>query len=197
MAIYMVPCPIKQKVIMKYLFLFLPIILLTGCASTSPKLVHCNFEQDEKRLIKIQPIKNKTGDKKFDKTTSTLTGKLIDNIERSGKYKVIDARNKLPKDSKFQPDSEAIVSITKITYDIDCLFGLIAWVNTHSVEVDMNVRIIDIDNGDVFSTASVTEKAWVEEWVALYVFRLGTKKTEKQLEALAVDYALKSLANKL
>jgi uncharacterized protein YceK len=47
------------------------------------------------------------------------------------------------------------------------------------------------------STASATEKAWVDEWVAMFVFKLGEKKSQSQLEALALDYALKALANKL
>lgn len=182
---------------MKILYLFLSLIILSGCASTSPKLIQYNLEHDEKRLIKIQSVQNKTGNPQYDNMMPSLTGKFIDNIERSGKYKVVDARKKVPANSHFQPDSEAIASITKISYNVDCLFGVLAWVNTHTAEVDMDVRIIDIDTGEVLSTASVTEKTWVEEWVAMFVFKLGTRKSQKQLESLAIDYALKSLVNKL
>ena len=170
---------------------------ITGCASTAPTLIRYNLESEEKRLIKINPVENKTGNPKYEKLIASLTGKFINNIERSGKYKVVDSRKKQKVDSPVAPDSEAIASVTKIEFNDNCLFGLIAWVNTPTVEVDINVRIIDIDNGEILSTASVTEKAWMEEWVAFYAFRIGGGTSQQQLESLALDYALKQLANKL
>lgn len=182
---------------MRTLIALLFLLFITGCASTSPTLVRYDLDNDEKRLIKVNPIKNKTGDPKYDKLFESLTGKIIDNIERSGKYKVIDARKQQKADSDVAPDSEAIASVTKIEFNDNCLFGLIAWVNTPTVEVDMNMRVTDIDNGEILSTSSVTEKAWIQEWVAFYVLRMGNVKSRKQLESTALDNALKALVNKL
>jgi TolB-like protein len=173
------------------------LVFITGCASTSPTLVRYDLDNDEKRLIKVNPIQNKTGDPKYDKIFAYLTGKFIDDIERSGKYKVIDARKKRNANSDIAPDSEAIASVTKIEFNNNCLFGLIAWVNTPTVEVDMSMRVIDIDTGEILSTSSVTENAWAREWVAFYVMRMGSVKSKKQLESTALDNALKVLVNKL
>lgn len=192
------PKAIKDgKKYLRNLLALLIIIFFAGCVSPSQTLLTYDMENCEKRLIKINPIKNKTGDPKYDKFVAYLTGKLIDNIERSGKYKVIDARKQKKTDSGITLDSEANTSVTKIEFNDNCLFGLIAWVNTPTVEVDMNMRVIDIDNGDILSTSSVTEKAWEEEWVAFYVLRMGNVKSRKQLESLALDNALKALVNKL
>ena len=69
--------------------------------------------------------------------------------------------------------------------------------NTPTVVVDMNMRVTDIENGEVLSTSSVVESAWSQEWVAFYLLRMGAAKSRKRLEAEALDYALKSLVNKL
>ena len=170
---------------------------VAGCASTAPNLVKYDLENDEKRLIRVNPIVNKTGNPRYDKLFAYLTGKFFDDIERSGKYKVIDSRKQRKNDPDNAPDSEAVASVTKIGFNDNCLFGLIAWVNTPTVEVDMDMRVVDIENGEVLSTASISEKAWVREWVAFYFFRMGEVKSKKQLETRALDYALKALVNKL
>lgn len=184
---------------MKILYLILALILISGCVSTStpPLLAKYSLANDEKRLIKINPVENKTGNPQYDQLMKSLTGKFIDYIERSGKYKVIDSSKKVNQNSSYKPDSIAIASLTRMEFQDNCLFGVFAWINTPTVEADMDLRIIDIDNNEVLSTASVTEKAWEKEWVALYLFRVGERKTPTQLEPIAIDYALKALANKL
>ena len=182
---------------MKNILLILIIVLVAGCASTAPELVRYDFPDNEKRLIKINPIENKTGSPEYDKLVSTLTGKFINYVEKSGKYKVIVSSDNAKEALLKAPDSIATAALTKITFHDNSLFGLLAWINTPTVEVDMNLRISDIDTSEILSTSSVTEKAWEEEWVALFLFKLGNKKTQKQLEPIALDYALKSLVDKM
>lgn len=51
--------------------------------------------------------------------------------------------------------------------------------------------------GEVLSTASTVAEAWDRKWVAFFIFRLGGKNSKEQLEALAVDYAVRKTANQL
>ena len=161
---------------MKNLLPFLILVIISGCASTAPDFERYQLADYEKRLIKVNPVENKTGNKEYDKLIETLTGKFIDYVEKSGKYKVVDSDRTAKKGFLKAPDSSVTATVTKITFHDNSLFGLIAWINTPTVEVEMNLRITDIDTSEILSTASVNQKAWEEEWVALFVFRIGNKR---------------------
>ena len=182
---------------MKKLLCNILLLVIVGCASTSPVLTHYNLEDNEKRLIKINPVQNKTGNPEYDTLAATLTGKFINYVKKSGKYQIIDTASKSNSEYLKTADSMAIVNITKITFNDNILFGFIAWINSPTVEVDMTLYITDIDTSEILSTSSVTQKAWEEEWVAFFVFKIGSKKTKKQLEPIALDYAIKTLVDKM
>ena len=139
------------------------LVLITGCASTTPTLVRYDLNNDEKRLIKINPIQNKTGNPIYDSLCARLTGKFIDDIERSGKYKVVGSGKTSENDPDNAPDSEANASVTQIEFNDNCLFGLIAWVNTPTVEVDMDMRVTDIETADLISKSRQT-LSYVASW---------------------------------
>lgn len=179
--------------------LLLSAVLFVGCASsgTGPQLTRYDLAEHEKRLLRVMPVENKTGDAEYDNRLAGLTVKLANAIENSGKFKVVHSRREGQDVGQSAPDSEAVASVTKVSFNEKLLFGLMAWINTPTVEVQMDMRVIDIGTGEVISTATVSEKAWSREWVAFYIFRLGEAKSQKELEAEALGYALEALANRL
>ncbi len=205
--------------LMKSLFtIVIAIVMVLQCASTAPELpVYDAFNHSEKRLVGVLPISNETGEARFNELFSSLSGKYINELKNTGRYRVIE-REKLSailrehalsasgvvdvatatEIGKFLGvDAVVLSSVSKVTFRKGLLFGLLAWIQKKSVEATMEARIVDVTTGEVLSTASTIAVAWDRKWVALFVFRLGGKSSRVQLEAQAVEYAVQKTANQL
>jgi curli biogenesis system outer membrane secretion channel CsgG len=193
-------------------------VLIMHCASTAPKLPEYEkYDHNERRLVGVLPIGNETGEKKYNELLGSMSGKYINELKNTGRYRFIE-RKKLSEVLKEHAlsasgvvdvatateigkvlgvDAVVISSISKVAFRKGLLFDLIAWIHKKSVEVSMEARIVDVNTAEVLSTASTVAEAWDRKWVALFVFRVGGKNSRKQLEMNAVDYAVAETANRL
>jgi curli biogenesis system outer membrane secretion channel CsgG len=202
----------------RVIIIIVSLLLFIRCMSTAPKLSEYDkFDHTEKRLVGVLPIGNETGEKKYDELFGSVSGKYINELKNTGRYRVVE-REKLSEVMKEHAlsasgvvdvatateigkvlgvDAVVISSISKVAFRKGLLFGLIAWIHKKSVEVSMEARIVDVNTAEVLSTASTVVNAWDRKWVALFVFSLGGKNSREQLEKLAVDYAVKKTAHQL
>ena len=208
----------REVAFMKWLFTICIVAVMMRCSSTAPALSKYDaFEHAEKRLVGVLPIGNATGEDRFTDLFASLSGNYINELKNTGRYRVIE-REKLSSVLKEHAlaasgvidvatateigkvlgvDAVVISSISKVTYRKGLLFGLIAWIRKKSVEVTMDARVVDITTAEVLSTASTVVEAWDRKWIALFIFRLGGKNSREQLEAQAVEYAVRKTANQL
>ena len=207
-----------------YKSLILILIILTttlSCATSIGKEFSGDpiepYGLSEKLLIGVIVPNNKTNDPNVDEFTNSLSGQMIAQLQNDGRYRVVEKEkiDSIIKEQKFQlsglvdstrvqefgkllgVDAICITNIAGFQYEEDKLSALIAWINSQTVEVTADSRIVYVETGEVLTSASSEIKMGKKQWIALGFLRWGKKSEKEILIEDVLKESIKELSYKL
>jgi len=203
----------------KTLVILLTVIIITGCYSVS-KAVTKNLKEvpfNERLTVGVVGFKNKTGDPEYDDLVGNITGTLINELQNSGHFRVIERERMkaILKELKFGlggfvdkektkelgrmlgVDALVIGNLSSVKYSRNKQTLLIAWTEGQKVVVDVDARLVNVETGEILASSKASTSIKQRNWVAFWFARLGRKTDKKSIIQTGIDEDCKILANDL
>jgi curli biogenesis system outer membrane secretion channel CsgG len=174
-------------------------------------------EPAKKLAVAVVDFQNKSGDPAFDKSTAKITGLMIDELLKTGKYKMVERERlnavlgelKLNASGLVNPenakrlgeqlgvDTLLFGNLTSVKYSRNKQTLFILWTEAQVTEAVLDARLVDVGTGSLLasskSSASISQRQWIAFWFA----RLGKFAEKDSIVTDCIERACKQLANNL
>ena len=201
----------------KKLFLFFLIVLLSGCYSIS-KLNLKNIPEtpyDKRLVIAVVDFQNKSGDPDNDKLMKGISGTILSELQNSKHFRLIERQKlksildelSLSLTGLINPDKakkigkllgvDALLfgNLSSVKYSKNKQTVFIAWTEGHKVEVSLDARLVNVKTGEILAASKSSSYVKQRNWVAFWFARLGQKIDKSSILQTGIDLNCKQLAN--
>ncbi|MBN2510126.1 MAG: hypothetical protein JXB03_07615 [Spirochaetales bacterium] len=207
-----------MKTLTRIMSFILTLLAFTACQTRSgspfekPSLEA--FSQNDKYLIGVIQPENLSGRGEINDRLGSYNAQFIPFLVENGRFRVVekDRIDRIMEEHQFNlsglVDPESIreiggilgvdalcfIELNRVQLTHDKLNGLIAWVNSQTVETDITARIVDIQTGELLASGHGTSVLGRKQWIAFGVFKAGTIIEDTALMDEGIFDGLKALA---
>jgi curli biogenesis system outer membrane secretion channel CsgG len=202
-------------------FALLSILILPGCKTTVGKPFEPEsldpYDFNQKFLVSVVPFGNPSGDPDADRFTDSLVGPMISELDENGRFRVIERErlDSLLVESEFSlsdladssntaeigrllgVDALCFTNIAEVTENTKRSTMLIAYVDTQTVEVVLDSRVVYVETGEILATATSTQTKGRKHWVAFGFMKAGGLEEKANVLSEALQDGTRELANQL
>lgn len=194
-------------------------IAVFACLAVLAQLAFAAAEVKEDKRLKIAVIdfQNQTGDASNDALVKGISDTLIDNLQKSGAYRLIerkrletvlselklsmdglvDSNNAKQLGGQLGVDALLFGNLSSVKYTTGKSTIFIMWTESQKTEVGLDARIVNVETGEIIKTAKVTSAVKNSKWIAFGFAKLG-KITDKSAVILTgIEQGCKKLAKQL
>jgi len=199
--------------------ILLSAILFAGCYSTSSIVKKpCAGIQEDKRLkVAIVDFENKSGDPSYNSLMGSVSGTLIDELQKTKSFKIIERQRletilselKLNMSGLINPgnakqvgkqlgvDAFLFGNLSSIKYTTDKSTIYIMWTESQRTDIALDARIVNVETGEIIATAKATSYVSQRKWVAFGFAKLGKTMEKNSIIQTGLDLSCRQLALEL
>ena len=197
------------------------VIAVAGCATTVGKPYQGEelepYRHSEKFLVGILPFENASGDGDAEPFTSSLVGLMVTEMDASGRFRVIERERleNLLAESEFSlsdladsgnaksignllgVDALCFTNIASVSEETKRATMFIAYVDTQTVEIGMDARIVDVETGEILASAQSSTIKGRKHWVAFGFMKAGGLEEKSTVLNEALQDGVRELVDQL
>ena len=199
--------------------LFLMVLVLfafNGCYSTSKmrNIDQSKVPLDNRMTVAVVDFANQTGDKSYDQLIGSVTGNMIDELQKTKAYRLIERQRldtvlgELKLSMSGLMDSEKAKQVGKQLGVDAFIFGnlasvkysrskqsiLIMWTEGQQNEVSMDARLVKVETGEIVSSAKANAYVKQRTWVAFWFAKLGRVIEKNSIIQTGIELCVRDLA---
>lgn len=195
----------------------LSLAVISSCTTMSKLELKNVGATDKKLVIAVVDFQNKSGDPAYDKSTGKITGIMLEELYKTGKFKIVERERlntvleelKLGASGLVNPDSAKKIgaqlgvnaflfgNLTSVKYSKNKQTLFILWTESQDTEVALDARLVDIESGQLISASKASASVGQRQWVAFWFARLGKIVDKDSIVTMCTERACRQLANNL
>ena len=192
-------------------FAFALIALLLGFAMPS------NAQEDRRLKVAVVDFQNQTGDSSNDALIKGISDMMLSEMQKPDAYRLIerkrfenvlselklnmsglvDATNAKQVGSQLGVDALVFGNLTSVIPSSSKHTILIMWTESQKVEVNLDARIVNVETGEVITTAKVKEEIGNRKWVAFGFAKIGSIMDKGSMVQEGIEKGCAKLAKEL
>lgn len=191
-------------------------IAFGGCYSSSKmrKMQEVGATDDNRLAVAVVEFSNRTGDPSFDKLMGAVTGNVIDELQKAGRYRLIERQRldavlgELKLNMSGLIDQEKAKQVGKQLGVDAFLFGnlasvkhsknkqtiVIMYTEGQKIEVSMDARLVKVETGEIINSAKANSYVKQRAWVAFWVAKLGKIAERDSMVQTGIELCVRDIA---
>lgn len=192
--------------------------VLICIAAASPAIFGADKTAEDKRLkVAVVDFQNQTGDASNDSLVKGISDALLNELQKSGKYRLIERKRlesvlselKLNMTGLVDPGTakqvggqlgvDALVfgNLSSVKYSTGKSTIGIMWTENQKTEVAMDARLVNVETGEIIKAAKADAAENHRKWVAFWFARLGKTVDKNSVVTAGIEEGCKKLAKEL
>jgi len=194
-------------------------IFMSSCYSTSSLKLKtpADTPYDHRFVIAVVDFQNKSGEPDNDKLMEGITGTIISELQDTKRFRLIERQRlksilselKLSSGGLVDPDNakeignllgvDALLfgNLSAVKYSKNKQTIFIAWTEGQRVDVDLDIRLVSVETGEVLAASKASSFVKQRNWIAFWFAKLGEDMDKNSIIQTGIDLNCRQLANDL